>query len=481
MKKITKILSLLFAFVFAMSAFTACGTAEQIVEVVYEDGRELVTIQWVYGQKVLKEELVEKGTKLTSWTPVEEGREFQGWYEIPDRIKKFDFEMPIRKSMIIYASFKSVAGGNGDDITQTSTEKVYLVLDSAWNDGSVVGAWVWPDGGDGQWVETTATEDANVFEMVLPEGVNNVVFADLNAGATELGDQWANRRAQTEDLVLPGASDDKVYFHVSNNSWSNSKTEPGEPVVGGGGNGGGNPDGIPEIIFIGSFSDPTWNTSNSDPQYALTKGEDGVWTGTLTLTQEESQLKLYDKGRKYGHDGGWIDPPAGTGENGNLVLPAGTYHFKYVEGDTYFIHWSEDEDEPVGPITPPAGGGDNGGNTNTPTNPLPEGEGTLVFFVNDWLWKDVKCYWWVDDNNNNGWPGTAMVKVGTTETGNGTRDVYAIRVPAGMVGIIFTGIDNGNLTQSPDIKEGISEGAAWMMLWDGETKIVPVDYTYSAQ
>ena len=354
MKKIVKILSLLLAFVFIMSVFTACGNQDVAeLEPIYEDGKTFVTIQWMYGQKLLKEEVVEKGTLLASWTPEVEGKQFEKWYETP-YVKSFDFKKPIAQSMRIYGKFVDSNDDNGPGGI-VATEKVYLVLDSTWNDGSVVGAWVWPDGGDGQWVEATATEDANVFEMVLPEGVNNVVFADLNLGATDLGDSWSNRRAQTEDLVLPGASDDKVYFHVSNNSWSNSKTEPGEPVVGGGGNGGGNPDGIPEIIFIGSFSDPAWNTSNSDPQYALTKGEDGVWTGTLTLTQEESQLKLYDKGGKYGHDGGWIDPPAGAGENGNLVLSAGTYHFKYVEGETNFTHWLDGTDEPTGPVTPPAG------------------------------------------------------------------------------------------------------------------------------
>jgi hypothetical protein len=111
MKKTVKILSLLLALVFAVSLFTACGGEETIIEVYEEvEGKTYVTVQWVQGQKVLKEELVEKGAKLTEWTPELEGFEFQGWYERP-YIKKFDFEKPITKSMRIYASFKSTGEG----------------------------------------------------------------------------------------------------------------------------------------------------------------------------------------------------------------------------------------------------------------------------------------------------------------------------------------------------------------------------------
>ena len=110
MKKIMKVLSLLLTFVFAMSVFTGCLPTEQIIETVVEGGQDLVTVQWVWGQKVLREDHVERGSKLTEWIPEITGREFQGWYERP-YIKKFDFEKTtVKKSMRIYASFKG-----GDD------------------------------------------------------------------------------------------------------------------------------------------------------------------------------------------------------------------------------------------------------------------------------------------------------------------------------------------------------------------------------
>ena len=68
MKRTIKILSFLLALVFALSMFVACETTD--------DSSEKVTVQWVQGQKVLKEEQVEKGSKITPWTPNFDGMEF---------------------------------------------------------------------------------------------------------------------------------------------------------------------------------------------------------------------------------------------------------------------------------------------------------------------------------------------------------------------------------------------------------------------
>ena len=562
MKNIVKVLSLLLALIFVLPIFTAC---EPQVET---QGKHMVTIQWVQGQKVLKEEIVEKGTKLTEWTPEGSG-EFQGWYERP-YIKRFDFSKPVTKSMIIYASFKGgTEGGTGDpvmpdwyligagkgdlnkcnnwnheasaknlglyagedgiyrvtlnlyegdqfkmtanmgwddekaidkmagfangsvkdengkvvftagennnfvvaegcdgkyEITYDATadvmgfkfiealeklpddirligdlngwgtsygeddykftsadgenwtytwevttpgtfkvynnlsgvyypggtgndlhidevgtytiyfnsktrnivvkdangnnvdvgftgdngggegggttvtpnsnpvDKVYMVLNSDWNDGSIVGAWVWAKGADGQMVVATPTSDANVYEVAIPAGTNLIVFFDLNAGATELGDQWANRRVQSEDMAIPDKSDDKVYYHVSNGTWSNSSENAGS------GSGSGTP------------------------------------------------------------------------------------------------------------------------------GQLPEGQGILVFFQNNWKWTEVSAYYWGTASDPT-WPGNAMTVVGEVDG----YEVYAIRIPEGVSGLIFNGKKDdgsGQLDQTPDITEGITDGKGWKMEWN---------------
>ena len=104
MKRTLKILSFLFALLFAVTSFVACNGSS--TGTTTTEGKDLVTVQWVQGQKVLKEETIERGSKVAEWTPVIEGMEFQGWYERP-YVKKFDFDKKITKSVRIYAYFKS--------------------------------------------------------------------------------------------------------------------------------------------------------------------------------------------------------------------------------------------------------------------------------------------------------------------------------------------------------------------------------------
>ena len=580
MKKTIKILSLLLALVFAVSLFTACGGEETIIEVYEEiEGKTLVTVQWVQGQKVLKEELVEKGSKLTEWTPEIEGMEFQGWYERP-YIKKFDFEKPITKSLRVYASFKSagdtgidieeempdwylIGAGKGDlgkcnnwqheaaakhlglkagedgiyrvtlslyagdqfkmtqnmgwdnekaidkmagyangsvkdengnvvftagennnfvlaegmdgkyeisydanadvmyfkfiealetlpddirligdangwgtsygeeDFKFTSTDgenwvytwevtspmtfkvynnlsgvyypggvgndlhidvagtytvhfnsktrdivvkdsngnsvdvgftnngggdvgggstvtpnanpvdKVYVVLNSTWNDGSLMGAWTWP--GD-QWAEFVATADPNVYEVSIPAGANMIIFVDFTGSDYN----WDAKREQTADLAVPDKSDDKIYYHVSNGTWSNSSESAGT---------GSNP---------------------------------GTGSGTATT------------------------------------------------------------------------------------------ETLTIYFRNDWLWTNVSCYYWGDGVSAPEWPGAAMNKVG----GSDGYDVYSIELPAGVTGFIFNGVKNdgsGAVDQSPDILvDGLVNGQGFKMIWNGANAVEGFNYDPSA-
>ena len=578
MKRTFKILSFLLALVFVMSVFTAC-MVEQPPEVI-----EKVTVQWVQGQKLLKEETVEKGTKLTPWTPEIEGKEFQGWYERP-YIKKFDFDKPITKSIRIYASFKSATGGEGgedsgefvvpdwyligagkgdlskannwdheaaaknlglfagedgiyritlnlyagdqfkmtkdfgwdaevaiggmaghdngvvkdsngtvvftagennnfvvapgqdgkyeitydptsmlmgfklieklegmpDDIrligdingwstvygeedwkftsddnvnwtlvwevTSPSTfkvynnlsgvyfpggvgndltinpgtytvkfnsetreivvldengnsvdvgftnngdngggesggstvtpnanpvDKVYLVVNSAWNDGSMMGAWTWGSGSD-IWADVVATADPNVFEVTIPTGQNMIIFVDFSAGTTDKS--WDAKREQTADLAIPDKSDDKIYYHVANGTWSNSSE-----------------------------------------------------------------------------------------------------------------------------ATTPGGGSGNGEATT---------EAITVFFQNNWLWTNVSCHYW-GDGIETPWPGAPMTKVG----GADGYDVYSIEIPAGVTGFLFTGIKNngsGETDKSPDLSpEGLASGAGFKMVWNGANAVEGFTYDPSA-
>jgi hypothetical protein len=177
--------------------------------------------------------------------------------------------------------------GGGSTVTPNANpvDKVYLVVNSTWNDGSIMGAWVW--GAGDQWIVATPTEDPNVFEITLSPGANMLVFADLNKGATELGDQWINRREQSGDLAVPDKSDDKIYYHVANATWSNS-SEP----VGGGSTGGNTPGSIPEGPGTLVFFQNNWKWTDVRCHY-WGDGET-TWPGeSMILVGEVDGFEVY--------------------------------------------------------------------------------------------------------------------------------------------------------------------------------------------
>ena len=101
------------------------------------------------------------------------------------------------------------------------------------------------------------------------------------------------------------------------------------------------------------------------------------------------------------------------------------------------------------------------------------GDMITVYFENNWLWTDVRCYYWPEDGYM--WPGVEMTVVGTLDD----HDVYAAIIPAGVTGIVFNGIkndDSGIRDQSPDITTGIMDGAGWKMDWQDRNAVVSIDF-----
>ena len=102
---------------------------------------------------------------------------------------------------------------------------------------------------------------------------------------------------------------------------------------------------------------------------------------------------------------------------------------------------------------------------------IPTVETITVYFENNWLWTDVRGYYWIGEGDNKveneTWPGAALTVVGTLDG----HDVYAITIPANVAGLVISGIKNdesGNRDQTPDITEMV-DGAGWKMLYvDGE-------------
>lgn len=102
-------------------------------------------------------------------------------------------------------------------------------------------------------------------------------------------------------------------------------------------------------------------------------------------------------------------------------------------------------------------------------------DGTTIYFENNWLWTDVCCYYWGDGIAAPEWPGIPMDNVGMA---NG-HEVYSFNVPTGVTGIIINGLkddNSGNRDQTPDIVDGIVDGAGWKMEWADGNLVIPFDY-----
>ena len=87
-----------------------------------------------------------------------------------------------------------------------------------------------------------------------------------------------------------------------------------------------------------------------------------------------------------------------------------------------------------------------------------------VYFQNNWEWTDISVHFWGSAiEADTTWPGKAAELYGN----DGTYDIYAIKVPADIDGLIFNGNDTGtgSLNQTPNIVDAV-DGNCYYMVWD---------------
>ena len=570
MKRIVKILSLLLAFVFAMSVFTACDLQpETVTEYIEEEGKTLVTIQWVWGQKVLKEELVEKGTKLTEWIPEVEGREFQGWYERP-YIKKFDFEKTVvKKSMIIYASFSGgvievdpvtpdwylIGAGKGDlnkannwnheaaaanlglfagedglykvTLNLFAGDQFKMTQNMGWDnekaidkmagfDGSSVkdangnvvftagenNNFVVADGMDGKY-EISYDANADVMYFALIEKLDSMpddirLIGDVNGWSTVYGEEdfkfvSADGVNWTYTWEVTSPATFKLYNNLSGVYY------PG---------GVGNDLVIDPGVYTIEFNSTTRNIvvkdqngNTVDVGFSNTSGGDnGGGSATPNANPVEKVYVVLNSAWADGSlMGAWVWPgdqwvalnPTADPMVYEVSIPAGANMIIFVDFNGSEYNWDMKREQTADLVVPDksddriyyhvsngtwsnssesSGSGSGSGATTT--------ESITVYFQNNWLWTNVSCHYWGAEET--AWPGAAMTKVG----GADGYDVYAIQLPAGTTGFLFTGIKNdgsGATDQSPDLSvDGLVSGQGFKMVWNGSNATESFNYDPSA-
>ena len=104
MKRFLSILALVMVLALCVVGFASCKNNDTPDE-PNNGGDDKVTVSWYQGSKLLKEEEITKGSKVTTWTPEVEGKTFTGWYAEASLAQPFDFEKAIEADTDIFAAF----------------------------------------------------------------------------------------------------------------------------------------------------------------------------------------------------------------------------------------------------------------------------------------------------------------------------------------------------------------------------------------
>lgn len=361
MKKVLSIIALIAVLVLSVACFASCQN-----DGGENEGGDKVTVSWYQGSKLLKEEEIDKGSKVTSWEPTAEGKTFDGWYSEASCTIAFDFDKAINEDVDIFAKFKS------DEYVE-DTNNYYLIgtgagdmKASAWSHTApdalklvkkdVAGANVYEVtikmyAGDrfqicyGSW---DGQQGIGIFEgAAYADGINpnkpaegQVTAADEKYAEVKnadgevvfIGGDENNNSFKNWNAILNEGHDGIYKFTLTTypnagdyNKVTFELVEAIEPMT-----------ETHNMHFIGTFNE--WATEYEEGELALAPSEDkATWSGFITITEDDyadwaldedgnmcAALKLYNvvDGKYYG-----------DGEE-NILLSAGTYAVKYtVEGN----------------------------------------------------------------------------------------------------------------------------------------------------
>ena len=111
MKKFLSVIALTMVLALCVASFASCAQITDLLGGLFnkDDASEAdqVTVSWYQGSKLLKEEKIDKGSKVKSWEPTVEGKTFTGWYAEASLTQAFDFDKAIEADTDIFAAFKS--------------------------------------------------------------------------------------------------------------------------------------------------------------------------------------------------------------------------------------------------------------------------------------------------------------------------------------------------------------------------------------
>ena len=159
-------------FVAAALLLAGCATLEN------KASADTVTVGWYDGSKLLREDTVEKGSKLTSWEAEKDGSTFMAWYSEASKTILFDFDTVITEDTDLFAGFK---GGFVED-----TNTWCLIGSGA---GTLKGS---------NWSESESVEEG--FKLVKEESksaniyrIDSVILYEGDAFQIRVMGTWTNQ------------------------------------------------------------------------------------------------------------------------------------------------------------------------------------------------------------------------------------------------------------------------------------------------
>ena len=363
MKKVLSIIALIAVLVLSVACFASCQN-----DGGENEGGDKVTVSWYQGSKLLKEEEIDKGSKVTSWEPTAEGKTFDGWYSEASCTIAFDFDKAINEDVDIFAKFKS-------DEHVEDTNEYYLIgtgagdmKASAWSHTApdalklvkkdVAGANVYEItikmyAGDrfqicyGSW---DGQQGIGIFEgAAYADGINPNKPAEGQVTAAD--EKYAEVKNADGEVVFIGGDENNNSFK----NWNAILNEGHDGIykftLTTYPNAGDYNKVTFELVeaiapmtethnmhFIGTMNN--WSETYEEGELALTASDDkATWTGFITITEDDyadwaldedgnmcAAIQVYNvvDDQYYGVEG------AGQ----NILLSAGTYAVKYtVEGN----------------------------------------------------------------------------------------------------------------------------------------------------
>ena len=352
----------LIALIMVLALSLACLAGCQFLPGIGSQDDNKVTVSWYQGSKLLREDKVEKGTKLTSWEPTVEGKTFTGWYAEASLAVPFDFEATIEEDTDIFAAFKSdaytedttsyylIGAGSGDmgkanwdhanaaanlTMTKENVEKANVYSITITMYAGDMFQICYGGGWDGQ-VGIGLVEGAEYCDGVNFYDNNTYTAADKKVAQVKnaagevvfIGSDEYNKGFEVWNVKLADGQDG--VYKITYTTYPDSKAynkitfELVEKLEA--------QEVTNDMYLIGSFN----NWATSDAAFKMTESSDKkTWTTSLKVTPDmyvqyedmaapACALKVYN-----GINGGYFSV-----DGSNICLTEGTYIITYtVEGD----------------------------------------------------------------------------------------------------------------------------------------------------